>query len=788
MDNHLGAAGCIDSANTGSLLVPPSVIACLVRQAKSYECYSFPEEHLNGLDALGLRGTMDYLCEHCGLTVEIAEGILRLAEAAEREHQELAGLAEERAEWFDADVRRDRQLLRAMFALRVFLQCVAKTTPSQAAIFRSADGTEVDALDDLEVQTAGLLLLVWTKFLPVSRNIYRAFGAVKILLESEREDSNERTLPAMHDEFRKLFRWGRNRDRAAMIDQETLETINSWQSSSTALLAESGFSKTLEALKSSMTSLGLPESMQRFVAQQLEKTCWALAAFGGEISDADRRYVEHWVRQLREHFETENRGVGVRVREDDFEMVLKELDSLIGLQSVKACIREAANFARLQQMRQAQGLPPMKLNMHAVYYGNPGTGKTTVARLMGRLYRSLGILKKGHMIECDRSRLVGAYVGQTAIKTNEVIDSAMDGVLFIDEAYMLTGRGEVDFGQEAIDTLLKRMEDSRDRLVVIVAGDRAEMQRFIVSNPGLQSRFTNFIEYPDYAAQDCCRIFARLARANHIQLTPALREKLVLLFTLIAENPPEHFGNARFVRNLYEAAVNAQASRLSRTGDFSVESMSCLDAADLQTDREPQITGLSAFLAGFGVRCGVCNATYSWSGSVELGEARCPACDSPFDAEFGFVIKTGEPMPPALEAVREGTSVPTSQRSGRCSVPFQMLVQECPVVMQTFAYICAADGKFSSKEQSWLDEFFGVGTAQQVLNLALKLDPTALHQDLTQLATSLTAEQRLTLPEWEAALGELIGADGAEEEELAELKWVFGPLTSPPLSAGPTAV
>ena len=191
-----------------------------------------------------------------------------------------------------------------------------------------------------------------------------------------------------------------------------------------------------------------------------------------------------------------------------------ELNELIGLEQVKKEVNELASFVKIQQQRKEQGLKVPKLSYHLVFTGSPGTGKTTVARIVARIYRNLGLLERGHLVETDRSGLIGQYVGQTAPRVNAMCDSALNGVLFIDEAYALTQAGEQDYGQEAVATLLKRMEDDRDRLVVIVAGYTDEMKKFIDTNPGLKSRFTRYINFPDYTADELYRIFRMYMKKN----------------------------------------------------------------------------------------------------------------------------------------------------------------------------------------------------------------------------------------------------------------------------------
>ena len=244
----------------------------------------------------------------------------------------------------------------------------------------------------------------------------------------------------------------------------------------------------------------------------------------------------------------------------------KELDELIGLEDVKEEVRSLANFVKVQKMRQEKGLKTPKMSYHLVFTGSPGTGKTTVARIVARIYKDLGILKRGHTVETDRSGLVAEYMGQTAIKTNALVDSALNGVLFIDEAYALVPDASYsggDYGQEAISTLLKRMEDDRDRLVVIIAGYPKEMQRFIDSNPGLQSRFNRYINFPDYTAEELYRIYLMYAKKNEYTLNQEagvyLRERL----EDVVAHKERNFGNARYVRNVFEKSIQRQANRLA---------------------------------------------------------------------------------------------------------------------------------------------------------------------------------------------------------------------------------
>ena len=239
-----------------------------------------------------------------------------------------------------------------------------------------------------------------------------------------------------------------------------------------------------------------------------------------------------------------------------------ELDSLIGLETVKEQVRALVAFLEVQARRTEHGLPEVATSQHLAFLGNPGTGKTTVARLLAQMYHSMGLLSRGHLVEVDRSGLVGQYVGLTAIKTDRAIRRALDGVLFIDEAYALAPNEErLDFGAEAIETLLKRMEDYRHRLVVIVAGYPRLRHRFLDSNPGLRSRFAREIVFPDYSTEELLQITGKFLAENEYRLDQGALETL----RRILANPErsEGFGNARFARTLFEQALNAQALRLA---------------------------------------------------------------------------------------------------------------------------------------------------------------------------------------------------------------------------------
>ena len=266
----------------------------------------------------------------------------------------------------------------------------------------------------------------------------------------------------------------------------------------------------------------------------------------------------------------------------DLDQVLAELDALCGLERVKKDVKSLINLVKVQKLRQEQGLPVSPMSLHLVFLGNPGTGKTTVARLLARIYHAIGILSKGQLVEVDRSGLVAGFVGQTAIKTQEAVQKALGGVLFIDEAYALVNQENGnDFGREAIEVLLKNMEDHRDDLIVIAAGYSGLMEKFIHSNPGLESRFNKYFYFEDYTGPQLMEIFQSVCQKNGYVLSPEAAQWAEQDFLSLYEGRDENFGNARDVRNLFEKAVSRQSDRVAQLESPTREQLMELRVEDL---------------------------------------------------------------------------------------------------------------------------------------------------------------------------------------------------------------
>jgi SpoVK/Ycf46/Vps4 family AAA+-type ATPase len=326
------------------------------------------------------------------------------------------------------------------------------------------------------------------------------------------------------------------------------------------------------------------------------------------------------------------------------EGVLTELDALIGLEQIKGEVRTLTNFLKMQQQREQAGLPETDVSLHMVFTGNPGTGKTSVARIVGRLFGAMGILKRGHLVETDRSGLVAEYIGQTGPKANKKIDESLDGVLFIDEAYSLVAHGSEDpYGHEAVQTLLKRAEDDRDRLVVILAGYPDEMQELLQSNPGLSSRFSRRLQFDDYPPVELARIFGAMCAKNHYKLSSETRARLLLGLDKLHRCRDRCFGNGRTVRNLFEHAIRRMANRIADIEQITVDALSRLDPGDIeftdlaanwQTDcvnGEPR----------FRFVCPGCRQTSIAPGKYLGKKVRCPKCKQDFAADWGEPV-TGQ--------------------------------------------------------------------------------------------------------------------------------------------------
>ncbi|KMQ70980.1 hypothetical protein ACM44_09205 [Chryseobacterium koreense CCUG 49689] len=268
-------------------------------------------------------------------------------------------------------------------------------------------------------------------------------------------------------------------------------------------------------------------------------------------------------------------------KNETLDEVLHELNSLIGLNEVKSEINTLINFIKVQKAREQSGLKSPSLSYHIVFTGNPGTGKTTVARIVSKIYKHLGILTEGQLVETDRSGLIAEYVGQTAVKVNQTVNSALNGILFIDEAYSLVGENKDDFGREAVATLIKRMEDDRDKLVLVLAGYTNEMTNFIDTNPGFKSRFNRYINFPDYTPSELFEIFESNCVKLDYQLTEEAETKLKLVFENAYSTRDRSFGNGRFVRNVFEKTLEQQANRIAKESNLTKEILTTITENDI---------------------------------------------------------------------------------------------------------------------------------------------------------------------------------------------------------------
>ena len=570
--------------------LPGSILTTLFRNPKTDRTVSFKREELAELDGMTSDYLLNYYQSQSLFTPDDAARLRNSIELHSRRVYQLLRNSDWRAQVFSYEADKEEAILRSLLQLRLLIECAQILTPPLQTVKRIGD-EEFDLIDDLHGLVRLLTLALWQR-LATDGSELQAYGALSVCvagLAAKADDALallESGYAAANGDEAAFAKWFEKGGRKAMERVETmLQPVE-----------KHGLDEIFRLFTRHTLDLGLQPVTIEFVRQNLQTLVTTLANMGSEMSDACRRrstIISAQFTEVSRQYAVDftARAADPGVSEEDLNAILKELDVLVGLEPVKTEVHRAANFARMQVMRRQQGLPVVQTSLHSVFFGNPGTGKTTVARLMGRIYKSLGLLRRGHVVECDRGRLVAEYVGQTAVRTHAAIDSALDGILFIDEAYSLAGRGAEDFGSEAIETLLKRMEDDRDRLIVIVAGYNEPMKQFIASNPGLESRFTNYLNFPDYKPEELLEIFHRMAAQSGLVCAPETEKKVLAICANLHAARNEQFGNAREMRNLFEAAVRNQSTRLVASGQCDRDALTTLLPEDLPADFE---TGMPA--------------------------------------------------------------------------------------------------------------------------------------------------------------------------------------------------
>ena len=563
--------------------LPGSILTTLFRNPKTGRTAAFKVEELAQLDGMTTDYLLDYYLAQSVFTADDAARLRNGIETHTRRLYQLLRNSDWRMSVFKYDVAKEKAILRSLLQLRLLIECVQILTPPLMTVKRIED-EEFDLIEDLHGLLRLLALALWQRLATDGPEL-QSYGALSVCvagLAAKSDDALaliESGYAAANGDEAAFKKWFEKGGRRAMERVETmLQPVE-----------KRGLDEIFSLFTRHSLDLGLQPVTIEFVRQNLQTLVTTLANMDHEMSDACRRRSAVISAQFTEvsrqyAVDFNARAADPGVSEEDLAAIFKELDALVGMEPVKAEVHRATNFARMQVMRRQQGLPVVQASLHSVFFGNPGTGKTTVARLMGRIYKSLGLLRRGHVVECDRGRLVAEYVGQTAVRTHAMIDSALDGILFIDEAYALAGRGAEDFGSEAIETLLKRMEDDRGRLIVIVAGYTGPMEQFIASNPGLESRFTNYLRFPDYKPEELLEIFHRMAAQSGLVCAPETVKKVLAICQGLHATRNEQFGNAREMRNLFESAVRNQSTRLVNSGQCSREALTTLLPEDLPAE------------------------------------------------------------------------------------------------------------------------------------------------------------------------------------------------------------
>jgi hypothetical protein len=632
-------------------LVPGCLLACVMGDPQSRKRQPLDDAALRDFNRLTTLDIVAHFQHLHMLSDEQAAKIIGADNQFVASFKDLCRKIPEVAQVTNCERQSIERLARALFGARLMAEYLEILTPPQLSYEKTPRGTE-DLLELLFDSFRRIVGGAWSVFFPKSEFSLGTDASAQFWMACLYSNRAEEMVEGFvglfllphRDRLQALNRGYVKQSGLHLRDAITEYLDNSKEKifrlhEAVAENVKAGLDRSFAEMLRVINKLELPGLLVLYYEMLTREVCEAFSNMDGTVSSKENRFIHYLLRQIRVLCEDHSSpgGPSYVLAQEKLEEVLAELDELIGLEAVKDKVKQTANFARIQQLRIAQGLKPIPTSYHSVYTGNPGTGKTTVARLMGRIFKALGVLKKGHLVECDRAALVAEYLGQTAPRTNAVIDSALDGILFIDEAYSLVKEHE-DYGREAIETLLKRMEDNRDRLIVIVAGYPEEMERFVNSNPGLHSRFTRFVDFPDYRPQELCRIFNLMCRKNGLALTPDLKEKALHHFLFLHQERTENFGNARLVRNCFEGAINAQATRLAAGGTFDSKALTLLEAEDLETAAQAAFEEHRKSKKGYVVLCPGCGQVYSWSPEMEIIDAICTRCRQTYNCEFGMPV------------------------------------------------------------------------------------------------------------------------------------------------------